>query len=394
MELVIVGKAKRICAVLLAAVLFAGMSAAAFAKDTPGGVGFKRNKAGEVMANNDSYSIGTLAPGEVYDNQRQDAVFLVYYDRKGRHHKALTRSLVDRWDVEVHASYNDRYIDAAGIAYDKNGAAYLRIEMVDELVGVAAKPWYVRFRMEMDGHTATTITLEGELENDSQEIYEDYDYIDMVGSPVIYANDSVSNVELLLDYDILIHTRLVAGREYYAQASDDVTERDERLLSRYPELLSVYTLYTQNLPASSQVEFDVYDRLYVYDADLRFLGRTSAKLPLAEKYYVAAEPLGSYQDSYGDYDERDGNVTVSESSSDREVRLYFEKYFRNQIRVGNPVDISGMNIDSLVFYSYNASTNKYATISSPGYRVEGDALTYLKNVSGYLVVSEGKLARR
>ncbi len=100
-----------------------------------------------------------------------------------------------------------------------------------------------------------------------------------------------------------------------------------------------------------------------------------------------------------------GVFTRSERTA--QTAAVFGKYFNNKIRVVSceqqgsfgaslqiaaKVDLSGMDLNSLVFYSYDKASNSYVRIMSPAYFVDANGyLPFYTGRGGDIVVSERPL---
>ena len=120
-----------------------------------------------------------------------------------------------------------------------------------------------------------------------------------------------------------------------------------------------------------------------------------------------------------------GRLTISASStiaSDIKLGVYvdsasvkstkdkFEKWFKNnivvislaqkgsygtQVSIAAKVSVSSLNTSSLVFYSYNTSTNQYSKIANPGYTVDSNGYLHFNTTNaGDIIVTDSALAVR
>ncbi|MCL2856704.1 MAG: hypothetical protein FWE19_03125 [Oscillospiraceae bacterium] len=90
------------------------------------------------------------------------------------------------------------------------------------------------------------------------------------------------------------------------------------------------------------------------------------------------------------------------------VRAHFDRFFSNTVRVvhldqtgefGQTVrvaarlNLEGMNVDNLVFYSFNREANTMRIITEPNHRVIDGFLWFYTDVGGAIVISNGTLVR-
>ena len=92
------------------------------------------------------------------------------------------------------------------------------------------------------------------------------------------------------------------------------------------------------------------------------------------------------------------------------TRNHFERFFSNDIRVvsfdhvgafgqsvraATRVDLTGMDVENLRFYSYDRAANTFRPIAVPNYRVDANGFLWFSvEQGGAIVVSDGPLARR
>lgn len=90
-------------------------------------------------------------------------------------------------------------------------------------------------------------------------------------------------------------------------------------------------------------------------------------------------------------------------------RAFFEKWFKNRVRIihleqsgsfgqaveiAARVDLTGMDPDDLVFYSYDKTANTYRRIEKPAYWIDKNGyLRFTTECGGDIIISEGELQR-
>lgn len=66
-----------------------------------------------------------------------------------------------------------------------------------------------------------------------------------------------------------------------------------------------------------------------------------------------------------------------------------------EVRVALKLDLTGMNKDNLVFYSYDKANNTYSQIAKPNYSIDKSGYTHFSSSNaGDIIVSDGKLAKK
>jgi hypothetical protein len=77
------------------------------------------------------------------------------------------------------------------------------------------------------------------------------------------------------------------------------------------------------------------------------------------------------------------------------VSLAQKAAFGMRVRIAAKVNLSGLNTDSLRFYSYDKATNRYNAIASPSYSIDSVGyLHFYTSAAGEIVVTDRALARR
>ena len=79
----------------------------------------------------------------------------------------------------------------------------------------------------------------------------------------------------------------------------------------------------------------------------------------------------------------------------RVVHLDHSEAWGQTVRVAARVDLTGMNTQNLVFYSFNSETNTYRIIAAPDYRIDSNGfLRFNTDVGGSIIISDGQFVRR
>ena len=104
------------------------------------------------------------------------------------------------------------------------------------------------------------------------------------------------------------------------------------------------------------------------------------------------------------------SIQVGAKLEDKKAQEKFEKYFSNEMRfiklnqkgsfgmaikVAAKLDLKGMDIKNLCFYSYDAATNHYSRIRDSQYYVDRNGyLHFATTEGGTIIISEKPLVRR
>lgn len=142
------------------------------------------------------------------------------------------------------------------------------------------------------------ITVSGTYVADDYKVDIDSDdtYYYIGDGTIVKATEYIRDIELDLDHDVSIFTKLFQDKKYYGIANEDASDSDITMFEKYPQLENVYNLVTSGLAGSGNiVKFNMDDNLYVYsvdaDGNLFYVGRTKDRLPYYSKYYVSSKEV-------------------------------------------------------------------------------------------------------
>lgn len=232
-----------------------------------------------------------VKPGDVI-RLEFDTDFFTWEGAKPSPATGVTSSQLSTGRITMKAVSKQGPIDDVRIVRENN-KSYIEIT-IDDSVNTAKE---VKFSVEVGFshsgkyHTDSRARVKGVVKEDAYEIYDDDDYVDMTDNPVIEAVDSIRNGSFYIGDGMTILASLTKGRTYYAKSDGEYTNRDEQIFDKYSEIVDVYHIDYSGFSASSKVEFDTDERLYVYDYDGNYLGTTNDRLPLEKTYYLATKRI-------------------------------------------------------------------------------------------------------
>lgn len=175
----------------------------------------------------------------------------------------------------------------------KDGRIEFRI--VTELVSTTDYDFECIVYVTIDGKRQNDeeITITGNVANLETEVYADYDYVDTSKGYVAVAEDFVSKIEVDLGNGVSIFTKFFKGKKYYGTSTRDADEADDVVFSKYPDVDNVVTLKTVGLNSTGDiVKLDTdYAGYFVYDSNMKYLGKATEMLPYSTKYYLANRQL-------------------------------------------------------------------------------------------------------
>lgn len=214
----------------------------------------------------------------------------------------MTKADVKDADMSVKYSRKDKVVKNVTIAYSDGkdgapkGAAYIKIEFVKPYVIESTKD-EIDFKYAFvlqTGKNRETYEHEGTYIRSKKEVNEDtdYAYLEKDTDVLFEATEYVKKGEIVLDAGVTVWAKLFKG-DYYARATDEILEADEDIINQYPDITKVVTLSTIGLKsASTFVTFEENDKdIFVYNADLEYIGTAADELPWSTKYYLSAKEL-------------------------------------------------------------------------------------------------------
>ncbi len=132
----------------------------------------------------------------------------------------------------------------------------------------------------------------GTVVNELVEIDGGTRYVDLYNHVIAQAEEAVSDIDYDLgpdenDHTVIVHGRAANGASYYGYSTTTSTAAQDKLMSEH-DIDVVYNLDYIGLDrVAKYVTLAVDPETYVYDADLKPLGRGNSELPLSKVYYVS-----------------------------------------------------------------------------------------------------------
>jgi len=290
---------KKVLSLVLAAVMAFGMSAVAFASDVEG-----KNLltfGASSVANNDY-----VRPG--------DKVQIIYYvlqDGAGSYYDlTLTAFSREKYTLKKKLSKGGELLKecklknvsrvpdgSGGYLTDAAGkevkGVVMEAEFADPFVSTSDKDFDYTFYLAKSGTKMadTERYLVGTMENEVIEVDED-DEVNLSEGQVAKCITYTKAIQVDTGNGLFINTKMFEDKKYYAKSVQDITAADDEIIGKYPEIDTIYTLYTINMnSAGNTVEFDIDDTYYAYNADGKYIGTTNDKLPMSKKYYLATKKI-------------------------------------------------------------------------------------------------------
>ncbi len=159
----------------------------------------------------------------------------------------------------------------------------------------------------------------GTVMNDFNDIDSESEYIDLYNNVVAVADEKISEIEYGLgpkdsDNMLSVHGRAANGASYWGYATHETTDAQDELMSEH-DIDLVYNLdYIGLDKVAEHVIIDVDEDAYVYDEDLRLLGRGDDELPFEKVYYVSYNEIEG--DSWDDWEDENEDEPEPEPDDD------------------------------------------------------------------------------
>lgn len=290
---------KKVLALVLAVVMAFGMSTVAFAAydkitgingDVALGssdVDYEKN-----VKNEDLSSLEIEADAEVRIWIDEDN--FTWDDKGTGRPPVLTSGVLTNIDVKKSVSKGSDVIRDIEIKYDSGKGAYVRVRFVEDFVSTSDKDFDFKLYLTYKNSrkTGTELQITGNIENEKQYISEDDDYFYLGDGVVAEAEDYIKKIEFDLGNGVSIISKAFDGKKYYGITKLDITAADDEIVSKYPEIDTIYTLKTINLKGSGNiVKFDIDDKYYVYNSEGKYVGLSTEMLPYSDKYYMATKKI-------------------------------------------------------------------------------------------------------
>jgi hypothetical protein len=147
-------------------------------------------------------------------------------------------------------------------------------------------------RVNNSRKTDSEIDFAGTFGNKLVSIDSSYDFYPMDEYTVIQATEYIKNIELDLDGGIILETRLFENVKYYGYAVDQMTNADDAMIDKYPDIVGIIRIYTAGISKSGKpLSVINYKDCYVYNKAGKYLGETSEMLEFADVLYISEKKI-------------------------------------------------------------------------------------------------------
>lgn len=294
---------KKVLSLLLVAILVLGMSSVSFAATKSGGY------VGTPTVNDFSGDLEADASVAWQIPQLQDVPLatagVTYHTAKAvKAAKVTVKSSLKSGSKFLDEVKIDDAQPTTGLGTTTAKVACVVFNIVDPFVSTGDVDYNYTFYLAFDGKQDRNIDYHAEAQiiANTVPVDADTDYVDLSDGLVADVSAYVKAIEVDLGNGVILNTKLYNGKKYFGVASTDVSEDDDAIMSKYPSIDQVITLTTIGLNAAGNiVTLEDCGDGYVYDKDMKYLGRANEKLPYSTKYYISTIEIVS-EDEVGEGD--------------------------------------------------------------------------------------------
>ena len=313
---------KRILSVLLAVILGAGMTVAAFAANP------RITEQTKALSNVD---VGERGPGyQIWLPLVMEAFDEADYD--------LTMQDVrtNRITVRQNARRGAQAIASVDIKENKNKVACILVTLADPFTSVQPMDFETRLELYFNGKRQNLVTtVSGTLANKLDEVFSDTEYIDLSGGITALAVENSRGVEAYLGNGVSVFVNMARNREYYGTATNIPDDNDIEVMNKFSDIEEALTLTTIGLNAEGKnVRIDAGRNYYVYSRNMAYLGRSNDMLPYSTKYYLSSREL-DVDDEEEDFEDEPEVIDELEEEPDDEPEPYPDPDHDNPPSGGN-----------------------------------------------------------
>ena len=172
---------------------------------------------------------------------------------------------------------------------------FIRIRFQQELVAIRANQFDFELYLTKAGRKIndSIMTISGEIVNEEEASLYEGDTEVMLEGRKVKAIDYIKEIRVGGGNDVYLNTRMFADREYYFNVTVEPKEADLDLMTKNPEIAAVYYLSQYGFtPLTGKIiEFDIYDKYYVYNKEGQYIGLTTELLPYSPVMYLSEKQI-------------------------------------------------------------------------------------------------------
>ena len=296
---------KRVLSLVLAVVMVLGLTTVAFAADEKTArQNYKNYIFGTINTAGTTVTEGNLPVWETHAPGAELKVYIGFSNgliASTTPGVPTTASPIKKTDshklgVNLNKKAGAAGIDSASIEFDSNKNAYVELTLSDPFVSTKSIEWEALLTITYDGKRVkdAAFTLDGELENPSEEVNKDDEEFYAEDAPVLDVKETNNKLEVILNDDVSLISKVFAGKKYFASINDEPDDAAVAIMDKYRDIVNFAELKTVGL-SSSTVKFNYSDNMYAYttdtDGNLVYVGRTNESLPYYNRFFISAKEL-------------------------------------------------------------------------------------------------------
>lgn len=189
--------------------------------------------------------------------------------------------------------------------------AYVSVQLVDTFNSTSEKDVTLKIALQLKRSRKDDVELSFKLKNETIYVSDSDDYISIEDGQIVEAESYVRAIEVYIGNGVTIDAKMYQNKKYYGVCKSEITEEDDKILSRYPEILDILKLTTTNLKGSGKIVTiePNGDTMHVYNEEGKYIGTTDEKLPYSNVYYLAEEKIKMSSSSSSDDENEDEDNT-------------------------------------------------------------------------------------
>lgn len=190
---------------------------------------------------------------------------------------------------------------------DKIKTACVVLEFVEDWVSISEVDFDVTLylRLNRSRKTESDIQITGKFGCNTVDIDSYETFYEMSPGEIVIPSEYIKDIELELGDGLSMFTKLFANRKYMGYAKAGITNDDDAIVSKYPNIVEIYRVSVLNLDKTSKnMKVIGYDDCFVYSKDGKYLGKTSEKFQYSDILYITDKQIDM------------GSGAVSSSSTD------------------------------------------------------------------------------
>lgn len=171
----------------------------------------------------------------------------------------------------------------------------IKIEWATRFVSVDDKNFALTLALSFDGRRDDNraLTFTGKIDNKRIKVYGNTNSVNIEEGLIVVPTEFNSKIAVYVGNGATIHTKFFKDKKYYCTTDRDADEADDVVFKKYADVDNVLTFYNVGINNTGDyvtLSTDYAD-YYVYDKDMKYLGRGNEQLNYSQKLYLANKRL-------------------------------------------------------------------------------------------------------